>query len=520
MHTAVVGVEGVEALRWGRGYWFVLGATVAAVCAADWLFYGHVIGWSVGLYMALIVALLALRGGAFLSSWPGRAVTLAAGGLVAALVVEPTPLAVLLAALSVAMLAVLNRNQWPGGAGEWAVRLFDATGVALTRLVSDNRLVARWVRRHGAAPAGPARAANVWALPLGLGAVFLTLFGIANPVIAQFVADAFDWIRRLLVNFGELFDLPRNVFWLAVATGVYALLRVRRCRRRGGAAVTRAVAPDDGDAARRAAFARAVTVRSLLLFNALFAVQNLLDVAYLFGGAALPEGMSHAQYAHRGAYPLVATALLAAAFVLAAFRPGGAAEASALARRLVYAWVAQNVFLTFTAAWRLDLYVEAASLTRLRLAAGLWMLLVAAGLVWVGCRIVFRRDNAWLLNANVLTTVALLYACCFVNLDGFIADYNVAHCRESGGADADVDLDYLRGLGPDALPALRRVTPLLGGPARRSTALAHVDALEQELREDLADWRGWTLRRARLREGMAPDVQVSRAARAGPIARK
>ena len=56
--------------------------------------------------------------------------------------------------------------------------------------------------------------------------------------------------------------------------------------------------------------------RSLILFNALFAVQTVLDLIYLWGGASLPDGMSHAEYAHRGAYPLVATALLAAAFVL------------------------------------------------------------------------------------------------------------------------------------------------------------------------------------------------------------
>ena len=61
--------------------------------------------------------------------------------------------------------------------------------------------------------------------------------------------------------------------------------------------------------------------RSLILFNALFALQTGLDLAYLWGGANLPDGMSHAEYAHRGAYPLIATALLAAGFVLIAMRP-------------------------------------------------------------------------------------------------------------------------------------------------------------------------------------------------------
>jgi hypothetical protein len=305
-----------------------------------------------------------------------------------------------------------------------------------------------------------------------------------------------------------------------VAAVVYALLRVRRSRRRAtanadaaaehwdqwsaGTGTNDAAAVTAYTLAPRAVSATGVVVRCLLVFNALFAVQTALDAAYLFGGATLPAGMTHAEYAHRGAYPLVATALLAAAFVLVAFRPGGAAERSVLARRLVYAWVAQNVFLTVTAAWRLDLYVAVYSLTRLRVAAGVWMLLVATGLVWIGCRIVFRRDNAWLLNANVLTALAVLYACCFVNFDRVIADYNVAHCREAGGEGVAIDTDYLYALGPDALPALRRVTPMLKDSRRRRAAEAYGVALRTRLREDLSDWRGWTLRRWRTWGGDAP----------------
>jgi hypothetical protein len=491
---------------WRRGYGFLLGATAFAVAAADWLFYGHPVGWTAGLFAFVVMALLAVRGGAFLRAWPGRAVTLAAGGLVAALVEEPTPLAVVMASLAVAMLAVLNCNRWPGGARQWAARLAEAVGVGLTRVVTDNRVAVRWMGRHPQSLAGPVRAARLWVLPVVLGCGFVLLFRAANPVISSVVGRALASFGDALRTIGALVDLPRNVFWLIVAAVVYALLRVRRCRRREIEVVPQAATMwrDEADAlagARRSAFARAVVVRCLVVFNALFAVQNLLDVMYLFGGAALPEGMSHAEYAHRGAYPLVATALLAAVFVLAAFRPGGAAEQSALARRLVYVWVAQNVFLTITAAWRLDLYVGIYSLTRLRVAAGVWMMLVAAGLVWVGCRIVFRRDNGWLLNANVLTAVAVLYVCCFVNFDRVIADYNVAHCRETGGGGVSIDVDYLRTLGPDALPALRRLAPLLPPAERRRETLAHVEALEQELRDDLSDWRGWTLRRARLGRG-------------------
>lgn len=61
-----------------------------------------------------------------------------------------------------------------------------------------------------------------------------------------------------------------------------------------------------------ALFGRAALLRALVVFNAIFAVQTLLDAAYLWGGVALPDGLSYAAYAHRGAYPLIVTALLAA----------------------------------------------------------------------------------------------------------------------------------------------------------------------------------------------------------------
>ncbi len=49
----------------------------------------------------------------------------------------------------------------------------------------------------------------------------------------------------------------------------------------------------------------------------------------------------------------------------------------------------------------------------------------------------------------------------FINFDGLIARWNVRHCREVlGSAErARLELGYLHRLGPDALPALRWLSP-------------------------------------------------------------
>lgn len=239
-------------------------------------------------------------------------------------------------------------------------------------------------------------------------------------------------------------------------------------------------------------------LRSLLLFNALFGVQTLLDLVYLWGGADLPDHMSHAEYAHRGAYPLIATALLAAGFVLLAMRPDGPGDKSPLIRGLVYAWIGQNILLCLSSMLRLELYVEAYSLTELRVAAGLWMGIVAVGLALILLRIVLRRSNEWLIATNSL--IAFLYLSAFIDLTAFIARFNVAHSQEISQEGPPLDIDYLSSLGPSAIPALdlyllKLPTHLID---QRSQAVTVRYYLARNFEMRRRDWRSWTFRSARL----------------------
>ena len=79
---------------------------------------------------------------------------------------------------------------------------------------------------------------------------------------------------------------------------------------------------------------------SLAAFNLIFALQNGLDIFFLWSGAPLPEGMTLAEYAHRGAYPLIATALLAGLFVLVTMRPRSRPPPPSI--RLLFTLDAQN----------------------------------------------------------------------------------------------------------------------------------------------------------------------------------
>jgi hypothetical protein len=213
------------------------------------------------------------------------------------------------------------------------------------------------------------------------------------------------------------------------------------------------------------AFAAAAILRSLILFNLLFAAQTALDLIYLWGNVELPPGITYASYAHDGAYALILTALLAAGFVLAAMRPGGPAEKSKLIRPLVYLWVARNILLVASSILRLDLYVQIYLLTYWRIAAFIWMLLTA-----------------------------VLYVCSLTNFASIIADYNVTHSREASGNGATIDMSYLFQLGLQALPAIDKAIQLR---AFDPIFVSRRDGLQRRAR-DMVSWRAWDFRGWRL----------------------
>ena len=337
-----------------------------------------------------------------------------------------------------------------------------------------------------------------WIVPLSIFAVFLTLFSSANPLIEHGLMRI---DLRVLFN---LVSAPRLIFWLMVACVVWPLIRRRVPRKPARRTEPQAAAVATEASDLDYLLGVQAMSRSLILFNALFALQTVLDLTYLWGGANLPDGMSHAEYAHRGAYPLIATALLAAGFVLIAMRPGGPAEQSRLIRPLVMLWIGQNILLVISSIFRLDLYIAAYSLTYLRLAAFIWMGLVAAGLLSILIQIVRRRSNSWLVSANAAMLAIVLYGCCFINAPRLIASYNLEHCREAGGTGPTLDVKYLASLGPQVLPAVGAHVKKV--PALWSIAWDLWHDHQMQMRP--GNWRAWGFRTWRLQRYLANNPTV------------
>lgn len=483
MQTLTSGIQSPFALgRFSRAAFI----SAAIIPMADYLLYDQPIGLSLFIFAALIA------GGAALSGRGAR--RLAATGLLLLallpLIESVGPISALVALGG--LIGFSLASTYPllaGGRRSTTLFLFVATGCIW--LYRDILSIATRKRRGVRTPVPWSGRLLPWLVPILLCSIFLWLFSSANPVIEQ-------WLGLLNpVTALSRLEFSRVLFWLCTASVVWPFIRPRMRRKIRTAAAIPTTPPA---AWIDVVLGPSAILRSLILFNALFAVQSLLDIAYLWNGNTLPDHLSFAAYAHRGAYPLVATALLAGVFLIVATRKGSASERSGVIRWLIHLWTAQNLLLLASSVLRLDLYVAAYSLTYLRFATFIWMLLTAGGLVLILVRMQFGKSNAWLISANLVSLAGVLYACAFVDFPAVVSGYNVRHSDELSGSGAHLDLDYLVSLGPMALPAMDAY--ILGMPVQSSSAITAIcrdrHAVAAQVQADVPGWRGWSLRRWRL----------------------
>jgi hypothetical protein len=484
--TSVEIVQPRTPVRTLRGTALVTCMAAGLAALADWLFYGQFVGWTAGLFTLLAAAAIVAYRPWVLRRRAGLVLIAMIAGVAGAMVAYPGVLEILVALALLVMLSHTARYGWRPEVPAWIDRWLVFAFAFWTRALVDLRL-----RRRRAEPGSGSLVMGKWGLAAVLGLIFTGLFAMANPVIESWLSTVWSWVASL----PEYIGTPRPVFWLVMFLFGWALLRPGRVGR--ASQLSAGLVEADG----RSPVPMDVVVRCLIVFNLLFAVQTTLDAMYLAGGTQLPEGMTYKEYARRGAYPLVATTLLAAGFVLVTFRSRGyvATPRVIWARRLVYIWIAQNIALLITAAWRLYLLVDVSMLTRLRIASVIWMAIVAIGFVAIVVRIVQRRPNAWLVQFMGAVAGVTIYACCFVNFDAIIANVNARHCYEATrGAEAQrFYIPYHLQLGYESLPAMRRLQATVQGENDFQRALSEAIAqLERDLVERQQSWRGWTWRGA------------------------
>ncbi|WP_405699403.1 DUF4173 domain-containing protein [Streptomyces sp. NBC_01383] len=231
----------------------------------------------------------------------------------------------------------------------------------------------------------------------------------------------------------------------------------------------------------------------LIVLNLLFAVFLAIQVTVLLGGygkvmAETDLSDQYAQYAREGFWQLLWATLLTLVVIALALRwaPRGGARDRTLVRAVLGTLCLLTLVVVASALRRMDLYVEAYGLTRLRIS-------VAAVELWLGVVLVLIMAagvfGAKLLPRAVAASAAVgVLAFGLVSPDGLIAEQNVHRYRQGHS----IDIQYLRGLSADAVPALDTLREPL-----RSCALQEI---QRTLRSSDTPWYATSWGEARARD--------------------
>ena len=306
----------------------LIGALVLATIAQG-LFVFQSAGSTIGgfaLLMLVVVALLRPL------TWRNHASRLALGAaafFALVLAVDPGFLTLLLYWTMLTLAVLLARAGRFGDGWRWTLRLV-LHGVLSPFAPLRDLIILKRTRRRRAGAVG--RILLMFVLPVLGTVLFLSLFAAANPVIEEFLTriDATISVKAV----------ARAIFAGFIFLAAWSLLRPPRTT----LPATGLKTPVEAAESLPGVTPASITL-SLIAFNLVFAIQNGLDLAFLWSSAPLPGTLTLAGYAHRGAYPLIATALLAALFVLVTLRPGSATARARGVTLLVTFWIAQNLLL-------------------------------------------------------------------------------------------------------------------------------------------------------------------------------
>jgi hypothetical protein len=411
------------------------------------------------------------------------------------IVIEPGPTNLLMFWIGCGAMEIARRTSPAVGASETLGQLALKILLSPATVISDGAVA---TKLGTSSQTNPVSWLPSLVLPVCAVVVFGMMFAIANPMIG-------DWLDSF--SFGTMFDwfsLSTLFIMLGIFVSLWAALRP--VIGAGAKPVTVAdVATQRTGKVSRFLTPAAIMI-TLVLMNVMFAVENVLDLSYIWQGVTLPDGLTYKQYVHRGAYTLIVTALLAAGLILFMFRRGGIAEGSNTLRWLVYVWILQNILLVASSAKRTVAYAYfEGHMTEWRIAALCWMGLVALGLILIGVRIFTRRENGWLIDMNLLAAAAVLLVWGLVDTRAYAANWNAKWALEKAVEKNsyiayELYLPYIKSIAPAAIPALRELVSAQDAKGVDDSSLGqHSVRLELRRQESLvkqsqSSWQSYVIR--------------------------
>ncbi|MFD3413180.1 DUF4153 domain-containing protein [Streptomyces cyaneofuscatus] len=318
-------------------------------------------------------------------------------------------------------------------------------------------------------------AVRTTAVAVGLLVVFGTLFASADAAFA-------DLLGRLTPDVSIVDGPLRTFLFLVGLVGALAAARTAAAPVRWDGLTVKAGKPRG----------RAEWALPLIVLDLLFAAFITLQLVVLLGGydkVREKTGLDHAEYARQGFWQLLWATLLTLVVIALALRwaPRGGSRDRTLVRAVLGTLCVLTLVVVASALRRMDLYVEEYGLTRLRISVAameLWLgvvfvLILAAGVF--GARFLPR--------AIAVSAAAAVLAFGVISPDAVVAEQNVQRFEDDR---TSIDLDYLKDLSADAVPALDKLPE-----PQRSCALR---VIQRDLRGSDSPWYATSWGEARAEE--------------------
>ncbi|MGW1203632.1 DUF4153 domain-containing protein [Streptomyces cyaneofuscatus] len=318
-------------------------------------------------------------------------------------------------------------------------------------------------------------AVRTTAVAVGLLVVFGTLFASADAAFA-------DLLGRLTPDVSIVDGPLRTFLFLVGLVGALAAARTAAAPVRWDGLTVKAGKPRG----------RTEWALPLIVLDLLFAAFITLQLVVLLGGydkVREKTGLDHAEYARQGFWQLLWATLLTLVVIALALRwaPRGGSRDRTLVRAVLGTLCVLTLVVVASALRRMDLYVAEYGLTRLRISVAameLWLgvvfvLILAAGVF--GARFLPR--------AIAVSAAAAVLAFGAISPDAVVAEQNVQRFEDDR---TSIDIDYLKDLSADAVPALDKLPE-----PQRSCALR---VIQSDLRGSDSPWYATSWGEARAEE--------------------
>ena len=213
----------------------------------------------------------------------------------------------------------------------------------------------------------------------------------------------------------------------------------------------------------------------LILLNILLAFVNGLDIFYQCILHDMPPGITMTQYLHNGTNSLIVSIILAVCIILFYFRGYlNFYEGNKWLKNLTYIWIAQNIILVISTAYRNSVYIGSYGLTHRRIGVYVYLILCIVGLVTTFIKVRKGKNNWFLFRKNAWIFYAFMIIACPFDWDSVITSFDISKFQSD--RTMEIDQRYLADLGYTNLAVLFQYYRVEG-----KTLHAHADSSQENI---------------------------------------